>query len=192
MTIFSQRVIVPPAIEPVTKDECKLDSRIDGAEFDSLLDSLIAAAREMCEQATDRRLITQTVRVTAADWPRPCDQVVLSPLQSATVSYWGGGAWVPLDAGQFVITEHLGLASIVTAQGASWPSLGSLVGPRVRIDAVVGYGNTASDVPPSLRMWIRQHVAAMLRSPDGLGDEKKMAPMPYLSMLLDPHRVWGI
>jgi hypothetical protein len=40
-------------------------------------------------------------------------------------------------------------------------------------------------------MWIRQHVAAMLRAPDGHGDNRKMVPLPYLQRLIDAHKVYG-
>lgn len=180
-----------PDGEPVTVAECKLDSRIDGTEFDTLIPALITAAREMCEQETGRRLITQTWRVTADEWPDDCDDTfVLSPFQSATVSYWNGTAWATLATDQWTITDEAGALLLQPAYGLTFPVLGDLVGPRVRVDVVCGYG-AASAVPASLKMWIRQHVAAMLRSPDGMGDDKKMAVLPYLARLIDPHKVYA-
>lgn len=182
----------PPAAEPVTVAECKLDSRIDETEFDTLLPALITAAREMCEQVTNRKLVTQTWRVTGDEWPHDCDDTfALSPYVSATVTYWDGSAWATLPADQWAITEEAGALFLQPAYGLTFPALGDLVGPRVRIDVVCGYGNAAA-VPASLKMWIRAHVAAMLRAPDALGDDKKMAPLHYLSGLIDPHRVWAI
>lgn len=181
-----------PSVEPVTVAECKLDSRIDGTEFDELLPALILAAREMCEQEAGRKLITQTWRVTAEAWPMREDTFVLSPLQSAEVSYWSGTAWTTLASDQWAIVEEGGAYALLPAYGLSFPSLGDLVGPRVRIDVVCGYGG-AEAVPASLKMWIRAHVAAMLRSPDGMGDtsNQKMIPLHYLASLISPHKVYG-
>ena len=48
-----------PAAEPVTLAELKTFMRIDGSEDDALIESLIVAARELCESYTGRALITQ-------------------------------------------------------------------------------------------------------------------------------------
>lgn len=189
--MFQLSLIAAPAAEPVTVAECKLDSRVDGTEFDTLLPTLITAAREMCETAADRKLVTQTWRATAEDWPGAADTFTLGPMQSATVTYWNGSTWATLASSQWALLPAGGALHLLPGYGAEWPTLGNLVGPRVRIDVVCGYGDAAA-VPASLKMWIRAHVAAMLRAPDALGDDKKMAPLHYLSGLIDPHRVWAI
>lgn len=181
-----------PAAEPVTVAECKLDSRIDGTEFDTLIPALITAAREMCEQETGRKLVTQTWLVESDEWPDDEDDTFsLSPYQSAVVTYWNGSDWATLATDQWEMTEeHTGSLLLVPAYGLTFPVLGLKEGPRVRVSVVAGYG-AASAVPGALKMWIRQHVAAMLRSPDGMGDDKKMAVLPYLARLIDPHKVYA-
>lgn len=191
MLRFATAPISSPGGEPVTVAECKLDSRIDGTEYDSILPALISAAREMCEQETGRRLLTQTLRATAPDWPAPNDVFVASPFQSAVVEYRNGtGAWVQLPSTEWEIVEVGAAHALVPSYGRTFPSLGDYVGARVRVDVICGYGN-AANVPSSLKMWIRAHVATMLRSPDGLGDEKKMAPLQYLQGLIAPHKVYA-
>ena len=56
-------VVVPPAVEPVTLAEVKLDRRVDHALDDALLTALIQAAREYCERYTGSSLVTQTREV---------------------------------------------------------------------------------------------------------------------------------
>lgn len=180
-----------PASEPVTLAECKLDSRVDGTEFDTVIPTLITAARQMCEQASGRKLITQTWRLQSDEWPDDeHDTFVLSPYQSAVVNYWNGVEWATLPSDRWAITNEHGALLLRPAYGLTFPSLGNLVGPRVRADVTCGYGNAAA-VPDSLKMWIRAHVAAMLRTPDGHGDGSKMAPLQYLRGLLDPHKVYA-
>ncbi|MBN9265961.1 MAG: phage gp6-like head-tail connector protein [Hyphomicrobium sp.] len=57
-------LVTGPSVEPVTLDELKAWAKIDSADEDALLTSLIAAARDAAEQYLRRALITQTVRLT--------------------------------------------------------------------------------------------------------------------------------
>ena len=54
-------VITPPATEPITLNEMKLHSRIDGSDDDTLINALITAARMQIEQMANTKLITQTL-----------------------------------------------------------------------------------------------------------------------------------
>src|SRR4051794_14941562 len=65
----SIEVVTPPAEEPVSLDELKLQTRVDNAEEDALLSSYIAAAREAFEHLTDGRVIVATTyREHFASW----------------------------------------------------------------------------------------------------------------------------
>lgn len=181
--------LTPPATEPVTVEECEVDIRADGSEFSSSLPSIIAAARFMCEGAINRKLITQTWRVSAESWP--VDERIggLTPFQSASITYWNGTSWVSYDSNSWALVDENGRLRLWPAYGSNFPSLGNLAGPRVRIDVTCGYG-TAADVPANLKMWIRAHVAAMIRSPDAHGDNRKMVKLEHLDRLLDSERVY--
>ncbi len=188
----SDVALVAPSLEPVTVNECMADSRIDDVAFLDIIPTLIQSAREVAEQTTNRKLITQTWRVESDSWPSESDSFLLSPFQSASVTYWDGTTWATLASNQYVVVPVLGSVSrrgIAPAYGVTWPTLGDLAGPRVRIDVVCGYGATAASVPASIRMWIRQHVAATLRSPDAIGDQRKMVKMHWLDGLLRTHLV---
>ena len=66
----SNLLITPPAIEPVTLAEVKTHLRLPAdATEDAYLTTLIAAAREYCEQETRRAFITQTWELTLDGWP---------------------------------------------------------------------------------------------------------------------------
>lgn len=52
-------IVTPPAAEPVSVAEAH--ARIDASDEDTLIGSLITAARELVETETARRLITQTL-----------------------------------------------------------------------------------------------------------------------------------
>jgi uncharacterized phiE125 gp8 family phage protein len=166
--------LTQPALEPVTLAEVKDDCRIDSADtsLDTLIASKISTARRMAEHETGRKLITQTWRVEFEDWPAADEVITLSPAQSAMVSYWNGSAFVALSAPNFVMLHNdtsTGV-TIVPALGVTWPTLVAAVGPRVRVDVVVGYGSAAADVPEGIRNWMRAHVAAMVRKPEATTD----------------------
>ena len=128
-------LLIPPAKEPVSLAEVKLDCRIEADEtaFDALIPGKIAAARQLAEHETGRKLITQTWRAEFACWPTCCDSITLSPAQSAAVSYWSGSAWVALDPSQFVMLHgDTGTSvSIVPALGVTWPTLADAILDRI-------------------------------------------------------------
>lgn len=179
-----------PAVEPVTVDECKLDARIDGSEFDAALPGYIAAARLACEHEIGQRLITQTWRAIGEDWPA-CDEVIaLLPAQSATVAWWDGAAWQTLDTALHQLEPCAGGVLLLPAYGATWPALGARTGHRVRVDVVVGFGPAPADVPDNLKRWIRAHVASAVDQPAAMSD-RPVTLLPHLAGLLDPHRIYA-
>ena len=58
-----------PVVEPVTLAEAKEYARIDGIAEDTLITSLIKAARLHCESFTGKSLIPKTVTVTSFTYP---------------------------------------------------------------------------------------------------------------------------
>ena len=56
---MSLQLITPPAIEPVTLAEAKAHLKVDTTDDDTLITSLIAAARARAEWHTRRAFITQ-------------------------------------------------------------------------------------------------------------------------------------
>jgi len=57
---FGLSLKTAPAAEPVTLVQAKLHLRVDGADDDALINTLIASSRRYVENVTDRALINQT------------------------------------------------------------------------------------------------------------------------------------
>jgi uncharacterized phiE125 gp8 family phage protein len=76
-------VSVEPASEPVTSDEVKEQTRIDGTDSDTWITRAIKAARILVEQFTGTRLITQTVVMKCSSF---CDFIDLPAAPIASVS----------------------------------------------------------------------------------------------------------
>ena len=59
----------PPMAEPLSVGEAKLHLRIDGADEDTLISRLIAAARRQVETAAGLVMITQSWSIFLDRWP---------------------------------------------------------------------------------------------------------------------------
>jgi len=81
------KVIIAPSEEPVTLSEAKAFLRVDGTSDDTLITSLIKAARESGEEISRRAFVTQTLEEVTDIWRFYYD-VARPPLQSvAFVKY---------------------------------------------------------------------------------------------------------
>lgn len=83
-------VTVPPTAEPITLAAVKAHCRVEHGEDDALLARWLTAARQMVEDASGRKLLTQTVAVTFDGFPCGNEPLPLPvrPVQSVTgISY---------------------------------------------------------------------------------------------------------
>lgn len=62
-------LIIPPASEPVSVADAKLHSHIDIDADDGQVAGYLSAARQYCENRTNRALLTQTWRLALRQWP---------------------------------------------------------------------------------------------------------------------------
>lgn len=81
---YGLTVITPPASEPISLTLAKAFLKIDHAAEDTLLTGLIVAARQLTESYTGRRWITQTLRLTLAEFP--CWEIRLPVLPVASIT----------------------------------------------------------------------------------------------------------
>lgn len=184
------QLIAPPAVEPLDLATAKLWARIDDDAYAALIPGMIVAARQIAEQETGARFITQTWRAELDDWPDFYDAFALFPVQSVALSYWDGTAWTAL-AGQAVSVRDKFGVYVRQAVGGAYAPLVSTTGPRVRVDFTVGYGDTAEDVPQAIRQFIAAHVAFWVRYPEAASIERaQVLKSPFLAGLLDPFRTF--
>lgn len=143
------RVVVKPAVEPVSLAEAKTHLRIDGDVEDGYVGGLIEAARLHVEMVTWRALCTQTVELEVGRWPEDRELwLPRPPLQSVVwVKYTDPeGVVQTLGADQYAVDVMRGRVRL--AYGASWPAARG--GEPVVVRYVAGYG-VAADVPGLLK-----------------------------------------
>ena len=144
-------MISPPSVEPVTLADMKAHLRVTHDSEDSLLLSLVKAAREELEQATGLALISQGWRLYLDCWP--ATQTVLihkapvAALSTVTVYDLAGAPFSPPLAG-FVLDRFSRPARIALPDAVAAPGK-KLNG--IEIDLTAGFGATGVEVPDGLK-----------------------------------------
>lgn len=177
-----------PATEPIDVTTAKSYLRLEHSEDDTLISTLITAARKYCEEAIGRAFITQTLRLSLDDWP--CDGVIRlprPPLQSvSSITYLdSNGDTQTLSASNYVVDIYSHPGRIVPSYAAGWfPDHRGDYG-QLRITYVAGYGN-ASAVPETLRLaclYLVNHWYEERRAVLATGAVPKEIPLTVVNLL---------
>jgi uncharacterized phiE125 gp8 family phage protein len=141
-----------PAVEPVTLAEAKLHLRIDGADEDVLINSLIVTSRMTIESALGLALISQTWTLVRDAWPQGSTvKLPIRPVQSINSARVLSATGVPTNlAPADYVLEGQGTPPRFVRTGWSWPQPGKVAG-GIEISFVAGYGPNPSDVPSPIR-----------------------------------------
>ena len=151
-----------PATEPLTLAEAKLHMRVEVADDDALITSLITAARQWCEAFQGRAYITQTWQLWLDKWPKgDAISIPRPPLQSVTsIKYYGAdGAEYVMPAADYLVDTKSEPGRIVLGYGKTWPSVTLRPAGAIAIEFVAGYGN-ADAVPQRVKQAILLLVAS--------------------------------
>ncbi len=183
---MSAIMISEPAVEPVTLGDAKDYLRVDGADSDNGLERLIAAARTCVEGMTRRALVSQVWRYLTPAPKNARITVPGSPLrQILAVRLFGQqGSVTTLDPQDYVVS--MGTPATIHLRKTPSDTTGA------EVDAEIGYGPAASDVPADLRQAVMQLVAHWFerREPITSGTFSQV-PMT-VSHTTAPYRVVGL
>jgi uncharacterized phiE125 gp8 family phage protein len=173
---MSLQLITPPAVEPVTLAEAKAHLKVDATDDDSLITSLIAAARAKAEWHTGRAFVTQSWVLWLDRWPSggaddglppalsstpPLPiEIPLPPLQAVTsiTTYALNDAASVLDAGAYQV-DGVSEPARVTLKFGVTPPVGLRAINAVAVAFTAGYGDGESDVPFAVKQAILEIVA---------------------------------
>lgn len=167
--VFAQAT--PPVIEPVSLVELKAHCRVDISDDDLLLSSLIAAARQHCEDLCRRQFINATWRLSLdvfptdprciGGWPRPrpegTDILLPRPRLSSVTSIVyidGAGVSQTLSPSGYIVSGDEEPGRIALAPGSIWPETQADRINSVVVTYVAGYGPAAAAVPQALKQAI--------------------------------------
>ena len=177
-------VKVLPTIEPITLSEAKQHLKIDDVftDDDTLIEALIAAARQMAENYTDSKLINTTVieyfdKFPSFNLPINLYFPNVSAVNSITYRANSNTDPVALDSSKY----RLDAASKPCRVGLinnSYPTALNEVN-AIAIEYVAGYGESAADVPALLKAAIKIIVADLYEN-----REDKVKRLPTASMII--------
>jgi uncharacterized phiE125 gp8 family phage protein len=177
-----------PAAEPVSLAEAKAHLRVDGADEDALIGSLIVAARMHIEHALDLALITQGWSLYLDGWPDGPVELPLGPVQAVNeVRLYAANAAVtelPPDSYQL---DNASRPARLAPIGV-WPPPGRAVN-GVEIAFTAGYGAAGAAVPQPLRQAILMLVAHWHEAREAAAPDEQFPAPHAVSSLLAPYRI---
>lgn len=187
-------LLTAPTEEPVSLADAKAHLRVDHADEDVLITSLILAARQAAEARTGRCLVTQQWCCTADAWPdNGRVELPNPPLASVeAVSYLDSdGTRQTLDASAYQVIVDTLLGVVQPAYGTSWPSARCVPG-SIRVDYTAGYGLAAA-VPQPIKAWMLLAIGTWYGQREAIitGTTVSELPRAFWGALLDPYIVHG-
>lgn len=183
--------VAGPTSEPVSLEEAKAHLRVDGNAEDTLIQSLITAARVHVEVSLGVALLTQTWLWILDRWPDGrIAEIPLRPVQAVTGVRVkdSNGTPVTMPASNYLLDGRGTPARLIASAQAGWPVPG-MAANGIEIDLQAGYGAQAADVPRPIRHAVLLLVAHWFerREPVEVGDE--MVTLPHMvSDLLQPYQ----
>ncbi len=149
------RVVVAPADLPVTIAEALTQCRQSDTSEVVIeeMAELIASAAQLAEKSMNRALITQTLEMRWARWPRDgALRLPRAPLQEVlSITYLDrDGTRQTWDAAEYRVNEYAEPATVELAHGKSWPDFREESGSIV-VSYKAGYGDSRDAVPPMIR-----------------------------------------
>ncbi len=175
-----------PAVEPLSTAEAKKHLKVEFADEDTLIDSLIVAARIMAEAYTVRQLITATYTLTLRDFPGGFGKIDLSPTPLGSVSSityldTSGTSQTLATSVYEAVTDDVS-AKVVLKPSQVWPSVQSGKYETVTVTFTAGYGAAGSNVPESARTGMLLLIGDFYHN---RGDENNINTHPTARALLN-------
>jgi len=188
-------ISTPPAAEPVLTADFKTWARIDTDDDNTLIASLLTAARRYCENAVRRQFIDATWIYTIDEWPaNDVIQLPFPPLDSiTTLKYYNtAGTLTTLTKDtDYTVDTYTEPGRVFPCYGKSWPSLRGYE-RDIEITFKAGYGTAGTDVPADILTAIKLLAAHWYEHRENVVIGATVADMPdAAAALLGPYRVFN-
>ena len=138
----------------ITTAEAKAHLKVDVSDDDTLIDNLVKAATQSCEEFTNR-YFTETVVTQYSDKMTDTKHLYKSPVSGVThIKYYNSSnVLTTWDGSNYLLDKSSTPARIGLAVDASYPSIADRIN-AVEVKYTVGYGSSASDVPQAIKQAI--------------------------------------
>ena len=187
---YGLSVVTPPALEPVTVADVKLNAGITHDEDDVWLSRRIVSARQLAEVFIKRTFIETSWRLTLDELP---SQFYLPrpTLRSVTTFKYldTSGVQQTLDASNYTVDIYTEPGRITPAYNVSWPTYRQHTN-CIEVIYKAGYGTTAASVPQGIRDAIVLTVTQWYENRGDEGD-KELGVLPSTVKTLLRANAWG-
>ena len=205
---MAQRLITPPASEPITLAEAKLQCRVDTTDEDASFARWISGAREYTEHRLQRSLLPQTWETTQDRFqnasfigmqnflPNPGSLIpqsktrIVLPNPPVTAVTWVkyldavNGTQQTLSPTVYYVDLDNEPGAITLAPGQSWPDTWA-VPNAVRVRYVAGYAD-ANSIPANIKNFILLLIGTLYKFRELDIDAKEaLQRSPHIVGLLD-------
>ena len=180
-----------PSVEPISLAEAKAHCRVDGDAENTLIASLILAARMHIERSLNVALVEQGWSLYLDRWPDgPWVKLPLAPVLSLTAVrlYSPTDTFMTLDPSLFLLDGAGRYPRLARREAQAWPLPGRSVN-GIEIAFTAGYGATADDVPMPVRLAIKMLVAHWYESREPVIPAETASTVPIsVNSLITPYR----
>lgn len=179
--------ILPPAVEPVSLTDVRLNLKVEVDVDDPLIERCITVARMHAESKLHRALCTTTFKLWMDVFPAEI-QLWRPPLQSVTAIEYvdTSGDLQTLDAEQYQVSQASEPGRVRPSYGNSWPSVREQM-EAVQVTYTAGYG-AAADVPKPIQQFIYAFVVLLYEQRSPIITAGTLAKAAHMDGLLDPYR----
>jgi len=182
----------PLVTEPVSLAEAKTYLRVDIADDDGLISTLITSAREYCESVTGRALATQSWEYIMQYFPfdRSFIEIPRPPLQLVTKAQYRNsfGVIADIDPNTILFDYSSEPGRIVLAYNRYWPIFIPYPAGAVIIDFTAGY-SAANLMPVSIKQAMLLLIGQWYENREPMAT-KRLTELNYsVDALLTPNRV---
>lgn len=151
------RTVTAASAEPVSLAEAKQHLRVDFADDDALITSLIAAATLHAQAMVQRRFVRQEVEWVIDGWRQrillPIAPVAIDGVVSIRYADWASQALQEMPADMYVVQPYGSSVSIIPSYSTFWPPVFAVAPEPVVIRFVVG--DDVKDVAPNVSAAIK-------------------------------------
>jgi uncharacterized phiE125 gp8 family phage protein len=185
------KLITSPDGEPITVAEAKQHLRVDGADEDTYIATLIVAARQRAELETGRWLLPQVWELGLKGFPVEIRLHGAPLIELASISYVDQAGVLQTMAGdEYQLDDYSEPPRIVPAWGTRWPVVRCQPN-AVLVRAQFGYADAAA-VPAAIKQWMLLTIAGMYENREDVAAGAQFSALPFADRLLDPYRLWSM
>lgn len=187
------KVVTAVSTEPVALAEARLQCKIDSDDttHDTLITSLITAAREFAEHYTGRALAPQTLEMALDDFPIDDEEAIelaMPPVATITsVKYTDdAGAEQTMDSADYALSLYGEARRLSLTYGSLWPVTQDIP-DAVRIRYVTGYTTAPKAVKAAILLHVEIECPLVPHTPVERESLEKAR-----DSLLNTVKVWGM